>query len=87
LTGHHHAHEVRVDPERGAQQGQAVHPWHHQIGEQHVERLFSQCRQRLLRHGKSGDVVSLRRERAAEGFHLSGFVVHDEQARAHRHAY
>ena len=85
LAGHHDADEIGIDLERGAEQRQAVHPRHHQVGEQHVEGLLAQGRQRLLRHREPGDVVAFGRQRAAEGFHLPRFVVDDEQAGAHPH--
>ena len=47
MSGHHDAGQVAVDLMTGAQQRDAVHLRHHQIGQQQIEWLLAQCRHRL----------------------------------------
>src|SRR5882672_10312171 len=79
MSRHDDADQIRVDFECPAQQDNAVHFGHHQIGEHKVELLLTQRRQRSVGRSEASSRIALLLQRITEGLHLIRFIIHNEQ--------
>ncbi len=81
VSRHHDSGQVAVDLVGRAQQRDAVHLRHHQIGEQEIELPLAQLRESLAGRGEPSGCIPFRLERVAQRCHQRRFIVHDEQPR------
>src|ERR1700687_6169039 len=86
LSGHHDAGQFVVNLAAGAQQRNAVDFRHGEIGQQEVERLLSQCRNRLTPGCEPLSEVTLVLEGVTQGPHQGLLIVYDQQSRWGAHA-
>src|SRR4029077_11247919 len=86
LSGHHDAGQFAVNLAAGTQQRNAVDVRHGEIGQQEIERLLSQCRNRLMPGCESLSEVTLVREGVAQGPHQGLLIVYDQQSCRGAHA-
>jgi hypothetical protein len=81
LAGHDDADQIAVELLCRLEQGNAVHPRHHEVGQQQVEPGISQGLQGSSSVGEAMGVVAMVAQRIAQRPDLGGFVVHDQYPR------
>ena len=85
MAGHDEAHQVRVNPLCGAQQRDAVHIRHHEVGNQDVEGggtigcRRAQGAERFRAGTRSGRRIALSGQGAAQGDDLGALIIHYQE--------